>query len=61
MMRAEQEGVPYLFKLRQTSGVKKIIERLMSGSVWSEAGQGWQGAETSLRLSGWGRARRAIG
>jgi Transposase DDE domain group 1 len=60
MARAEQEGVPYLFKLRLTSGVKKIIERLMRGTAWSEAGQGWQGAETTLRLSGWGRARRAI-
>ena len=24
------------------------------------AGQGWQGAETPLRLVGWSRARRAI-
>ncbi len=60
MARAEQEGLPYLFKLRLTSGVKKIIERLMRGAAWSEAGQGWQGAETALRLAGWSRARRAI-
>ena len=32
----------------------------MRGRDWVEAGQGWQGAESELRLSGWGRARRAI-
>jgi hypothetical protein len=48
MARAEQEGIAYLFKLRLTSGVKKVIERLM------------RGAETTLRLSGWSRARRAV-
>ena len=60
MARAEQEGIDYLFKLRLTSGVKKVIERLMRGAEWSDAGQGWQGAETPLRLSGWSRARRAV-
>jgi hypothetical protein len=60
MARAEQEGVGYLFKLRMTSGVKKSVERLMRGAAWSAAGQGWQGAETQLRLSGWSRARRTI-
>ena len=60
MARAEQEGVGYLFKLRLTSGVKKTIERLMRRAEWCDAGQGWQGAQTSLRLSGWSRSRRAI-
>ena len=60
MARAEQEGIDYLFKLRLTSGVKKVIKRLMRGAEWSDAGQGWQGAETPLRLSGWSRARRAV-
>ena len=32
----------------------------MREAAWCEAGQGWQGAETRLRLEGWGRARRAI-
>ena len=49
MARAEQEGLPYLFKLRMTRGVKKIVKRLMRGAAWSEAGQG---AETALRLKG---------
>jgi hypothetical protein len=32
----------------------------MRAAAWSDAGQGWQGAETPLRLSGWRRARRAV-
>ena len=60
MARAEQAGIAYLFKLRMTSGVKKVVERLIRDAEWCDAGQGWQGAETMLRLSGWSRARRAI-
>jgi hypothetical protein len=60
MARAEQEGIEYLFKLRLTSGVKKLLERLMRDTDWQEAGQGWQGAESSLRLSGWSRHRRVV-
>ena len=60
MQRAEQEGLPYLFKLRLTSGTRRLVERLMGGRDWVDAGQGWQGAESELRLSGWGRARRVI-
>ena len=32
----------------------------MAQSDWSEAGQGWQGNETRLRLEGWSRQRRVI-
>jgi hypothetical protein len=60
MARAEREDRPFLFKLRMTKGVKKFVERLMRGTAWVEAGQGWQGAETRLRLAGWSRARRTI-
>ena len=60
MARAEQEGIDYLFKLRMTKGVKKLMERLMRGADWQDAGQGWQGAESRLRLSGWSRDRRVV-
>ena len=60
MARAEQEGLPYLFKLRMTKRTKQLVERLMGDTAWTEAGQGWQGAESSLRLAGWGRARRVV-
>ena len=58
--RAEQEGLDYLFKLRLTARVKKLVERLMRGAEWTDAGQGWQGAESELRLSGWSRKRRVV-
>jgi hypothetical protein len=60
MRQAEQLGVPYLFKLRLTKGTRTLIERLMRGRDWVSAGQGWEGAESTLRLSGWSRARRAV-
>ena len=60
MQRAEQEGLPYLFKLRMTSGTRRLVERLMRGRDWENVGQGWQGAEAKLRLSGWSRERRVI-
>lgn len=58
MARAEQEGLPYLFKLRLTKRTKQLVERLLRDAPWTEAGQGWQGSESTLRLLGWSRARR---
>src|SRR3954451_23740062 len=60
MARAEQNDLPYLFRLRMTANVKRSLERAMQQSDWADAGQGWQGKETSLRLSGWSRHRRIV-
>jgi hypothetical protein len=60
MARAEQQGIDYLFKLRLTKNVRRLVERLMRGADWSKAGQGWQGAESQLRLTGWSRQRRVV-
>ena len=60
MARAEQEGVSYLFRLRATANVKRALERAMAERDWSDAGQGWQGKETNLRLTGWSRQRRVV-
>lgn len=63
MAGAEQRGVRYLFKLRQTKGVVELITRLAgrrSKAAWRDAGQGWEGVESELRLQGWSRARRVI-
>jgi hypothetical protein len=60
MARAEQEGVSYLFRLRATANVKRALERAMTERDWSDAGQGWQGKETNLRLMGWSRQRRVV-
>ena len=34
MSRAEQEGMPYLFKLRSTRNVKRLIEKAMGEAAW---------------------------
>jgi hypothetical protein len=60
MARAEQEGLPYLFKLRATKGVKRLIEKAMGEADWRPAGHGWQGREGELRLAGWSRQRRVV-
>jgi len=60
MARAEQTDLAYLFRLRMTANVKRSLERAMQQSDWADAGQGWQGKETSLRLSGWSRQRRIV-
>jgi Transposase DDE domain group 1 len=60
MARAEQNDLRSLFRLRMTANVKRSLERAMQQSDWADAGQGWQGQETSLRLTGWSRQRRII-
>jgi hypothetical protein len=60
MARAEQNDLKYLFRLRMTANVKRDLQRAMQQSDWADAGQGWQGKETALRLHGWSRQRRII-
>src|SRR6202790_1474560 len=60
MLGAEQRAVPYLFKLKQTANVQKLIARLFGKDEWVEAGQGWQGLDTALQLSGWNWKRRVV-
>jgi hypothetical protein len=60
MARAEQQGLKYLFRLRMTLNVQRALQRAMRQSDWANAGQGWQGKETTLRLQGWSRQRRII-
>jgi Transposase DDE domain group 1 len=57
---AEQKGVPYLFKIKQTKNVKRLIEKLMLNRGWTNAGQGWEGQESDLKLMGWSKSRRVI-
>src|SRR6266581_5408287 len=60
MAQAEQRNLAYLFRLRTTKNVSRARQRAMAQSDWSDAGQGWEGKETSLRLEGWSRQRRGI-
>ena len=59
MRGAEARGLPYLFKLRLTKNVKRMIEKL-SAREWVDAGQGFEAKESAVRLEGWSRQRRTI-
>lgn len=59
----EEDKQPYLFKLKQTAGVKKLLTRQFAREDWSTPGpadQGWSAVEDTLKLSGWTQARRVI-
>ena len=60
MEGAEQRTIPYLFKLKQTANVKKLIGKMFGQPEWVDAGQNWQGLESELRLSGWTKKRRVV-
>jgi hypothetical protein len=60
MEGAEQRQLPYLFKLKQSLNVKKLINRLLGQDQWVDAGQTWQGLDTKLKLTGWKTERRVI-
>jgi hypothetical protein len=60
MNTAEEKGVPYLFKLKLTKNIKRLIERLMLNQEWVSAGQIWEGQESVIQLQGWDKSRRVI-
>ncbi len=60
MVEAEGQKLAYLFKLKQSSKVKRLIQQAFSRQDWVEAGQGWKGIEAELALTGWTRQRRVI-
>lgn len=59
----EQREQPYLFRLRQTANVKKILTRLFTRSDWTrptQASQGFSAIEDRLKLVGWSQERRVV-
>ena len=60
MASAEQRGQNFLFKLRLTRKPRDLIRQLERTGDWQEAGQGWEGRESVLRLQGWSCSRRVI-
>ena len=60
MAECEARNIPYLFKIRQTAKVKTLIDALEQKGGWVDCGQGFEGIEGELRLSGWSRQRRVI-
>ena len=60
MVGAEERNLGYLYKLKQSANVKKLIGQIFRKEEWAEAGQGWQGRTEMLRLSGWSKERRVV-
>ena len=57
---AEARDQPYVTKLRLTKHVKRLIMMLFRHAGWADAGQGWEGVEDTLTLTGWSRSRRVV-
>jgi hypothetical protein len=61
MVEAEGRAQRYLFRLKITTNVqRKIREMERSPDSWIDAGDGWQGTESLLQLTGWSTRRRCI-
>ena len=60
MSELEAIDQKYLFKLRQSPGVKRLIERHWSRADWQDIGEGYYAVEAELALSGWSHARRVV-
>lgn len=60
MRQCEERAQNYLFKLRQSPRVKDLITTMERNGSWQDAGQGFEGIESSLRLKAWSAARRVV-
>jgi hypothetical protein len=60
MSECDDRAQNYLFRQRQTKGVKQLVRMLERQGGWQRIGQDWEGCEGELLLSGWTRKRRAV-
>ena len=60
MVQLELIGIAFLFKLKQTKGVKELIALCERQGEWSTSVDGWSYCEADLKLSGWTRIRRVV-
>lgn len=60
MQQLEGLGVAYLFRLKQTKGVKDLIGLIERDKDWTSSPSGWAYCESTLQLSGWDRSRRVV-
>lgn len=57
----EARNINYLFKIKHTKKIKDLISILDNGAnYWTNAGQGWEGIETKIKLMGWSKERKII-
>ena len=60
LAECETRGQKYLFRLRQSPGVKQLVQTLERQSGWQEVGHGYSAAEGRLQLTGWSAKRRVL-
>jgi hypothetical protein len=60
MTEAEARGIDYLFKLRQSANVKKLILQQHCRPGWERTVDGWEALSTELKLSTWKQTRRVV-
>ncbi len=60
MTEAEKRIFPYLFKLKMTRNVQRLINRIQFNDKWTQACHEFEGQEPMLQLPGWSKPRRVI-
>ena len=60
MLGAEEREIGFLFKLKQSKNVKRLISQIFDNEAWEDAGQTWQGRKEKLRLEGWSKERMVV-
>lgn len=60
IQEAESRGLGYLFKVKQSKNVKRLVEEVFGREDWTAAGQGGEGVNAELQLLGWTRSRRVV-
>lgn len=60
MKEAEQRDQAYLFKIKQSARVKEVLAGSIAMEGWQDAGQGWEGIWSQVRLAGWTQMRKVI-
>lgn len=60
MSELEAKGLPYLFKLKQTAKVRKLVALCELKSSWESTAGKWEYCESRLQLNGWDCPRRVV-
>jgi hypothetical protein len=58
----QMEGIdqPYLFKLKKSKNVKKLIYKQHCLGEWTRLNKEWEAKEDALQLQGWEKTRRVV-
>ena len=60
LAECETRSQQYLFRLRQSPGVKQLVQTLEHSGGWQDVNHGYHAAEGRLQLTGWTAKRRVL-